>query len=113
MFNRVPKVDVPEAQQLLDGGAALLDVRGHDEWRAGHAPDAQHIPLDQLPARTGDVPAGRRIVAICRSGARSAQATKFLRQLGLDVVNLDGGMQAWARNGGVVVADDGGAGRVV
>lgn len=108
----VPTVDVRQAQQLLAGGAALLDVRRADEWRAGHVPEAMHIPLDQLPARSGEVPSDRRVVAICRSGARSGQATQFLTRAGLDVVNLAGGMQAWARTGGDVVTDDGGAGRV-
>ena len=108
----VPTVDVSEAQQLLAGGAALLDVRRADEWRAGHAPQALHIPLDQLRSRAGEVPSDRQVVAICRSGARSGRATHFLRNAGVDVVNLDGGMQAWARTGGDVVTDDGGAGRV-
>ncbi len=112
MFNRVPSVDVPQARQLLDDGAALLDVRRDDEWRSGHVPDARHIPLDQLPTRADELPTDRRVVAVCRSGARSARATQFLRQVGLDVVNLEGGMQAWARSGGTVVAHDGGAGRV-
>jgi rhodanese-related sulfurtransferase len=71
-----------------------------------------HIPLDQLPARAGELPTDRRVVAICRSGARSGQATMYLRRAGLEVVNLDGGMQAWARTGGDVVTDDGAAGRV-
>lgn len=108
----VPTVDVREAQELLADGAALLDVRRADEWRAGHAPGAVHIPLDQLPARTGEIPADRRVVAVCRSGARSGRATRFLQRAGLDVVNLAGGMQAWARTGGQVVTDDGGSGRV-
>ncbi len=112
MSNRVPTVDVREAGELLDDGATLLDVRRDDEWRAGHAPRALHIPLDQLRGRADEVPNDRRVVAICRSGARSAQATQFLRQLGLDVVNLSGGMQAWARAGADVVASDGTAGRV-
>lgn len=108
----VPTVDVSEAQQLLADGAALLDVRRADEWQAGHAPAAMHIPLDQLPARTGEVPADRRVVAVCRSGARSGRATQFLQRSGLDVVNLEGGMQAWARTGGAVVTDRGHPGRV-
>lgn len=108
----VPTVDVREAQQLLHDGAALIDVRRADEWRLGHAPEAVHIPLDQLPARTGEIPTDRRVVAVCRSGARSGQATRYLRRVGLDVVNLEGGMQAWARTGGAVVTDSGDTGRV-
>ena len=112
MFRRVPTVDIAEARRLLDDGAQLLDVRRDDEWRAGHAPEAQHIPLDQLRARSGEVPTDQQVVAVCRTGARSGQATQFLRGAGLDVVNLDGGMQAWAHTGGDVVRDDGGHGYV-
>lgn len=112
MSNRVPSVDVRAAQALLGEGAGLLDVRRDDEWRAGHAPQAVHMPLDQLRQRAGEVPTDRRVVAICRSGARSGRATQYLRSLGLDVVNLEGGMQAWARSGGDVVGVDGGRGYV-
>lgn len=112
MFRRVPSVDVTEARRLLDEGAVLLDVRREDEWRAGHVPVARHIPLDQLTHRSGEVPPDRPVVAVCRSGARSGQATQFLRRAGLDVVNLAGGMQAWARAGGDIVRDDGGHGYV-
>lgn len=112
MSGRVPSVDVGEARRLLDDGALLLDVRRDDEWRAGHAPDARHIPLDQLTVRAGEVPSDRPVVAVCRSGARSGRATRLLRGAGLDVVNLAGGMQAWARAGGDVVRDDSGHGYV-
>lgn len=112
MLNRVPTVDVAEAHERVAGGAMLLDVRRSDEWQAGHAPDATHIPLDALPDRTGDLPTDREVVAVCRSGARSGRATQYLRRLGLDVVNLGGGMQAWERAGGAVVREDGGRGYV-
>jgi rhodanese-related sulfurtransferase len=112
VLNRVPEVDVVQAQQLVADGAALLDVRRADEWQAGHAPHALHVPLDALQQRVDEVPTDRRVVAVCRSGARSAQATRFLRGQGIDAVNLDGGMQAWARSGGDVVGAGGGHGYV-
>jgi rhodanese-related sulfurtransferase len=112
MFNRTPQVDVGEAQQLLDGGATLVDVRRADEWEAGHSPDAVHIPLDQLPDRHDELAGAQQVVMICRSGSRSARATQWLRHQGHDAVNLVGGMQAWARAGSAVVRADGSVGRV-
>jgi rhodanese-related sulfurtransferase len=109
----VPEVGPVEARSLLDSGATLLDVREVDEWQAGHAPEAQFIPLGELPARTGELPGDRRIVAICRSGARSARATRFLRAEGFDVVNLTGGMRAWAASGLDVITDDATPGTVI
>lgn len=88
-------------------GALLLDVRRDDEWVAGHAPDAVHIPLDQLPARVDELPTDRPIAAVCHAGGRSARATAFLRGRGLDVTNYEGGMVAWARAGGPLVSEDG------
>jgi rhodanese-related sulfurtransferase len=109
----VPAVGPEEARALLDSGADLLDVREIDEWQAGHAPDAVFIPLGEVPSRTDELAADRRIVAICRSGSRSERATRFLRAQGFEVVNLTGGMRAWAAAGLDVVTDDGRPGTVI
>lgn len=87
------------AELVEHGEALLLDVREHDEWRAGHAPGAVHIPLGELAQRFAELPKGRRIVAVCRSGNRSALATESLLRAGLEVENLDGGMKAWQKAG--------------
>lgn len=42
-----------EAAVLRDGGAVLLDVRETDEWAAGHAPGAVHVPLAEVSAAAG------------------------------------------------------------
>src|SRR5262245_37126486 len=91
----VPEVDPLTASDLVGAGAFLLDVREPDEWQAGRAPDAVHIALGELVERVDEVPDDRRVVAICRSGARSAQATAWLNSNGHDTVNLAGGMRAW------------------
>jgi rhodanese-related sulfurtransferase len=109
----VPEVGAQEGRELVDAGALLLDVRELDEWQAGHAADAQFIPLGELEARAGELARDRRIVVICRSGARSARATMFLRGTGLEAANLAGGMRAWATAGLDVVTDDGAAGTVI
>lgn len=91
----------------------MLDVREDDEWQAGHAPEAVHIPLGQLSASMSQLPSGRAIVAICRSGARSGLATKALLEAGYNAVNLEGGMKGWAASGLPVTTDSGGAGAVI
>jgi rhodanese-related sulfurtransferase len=77
----------------------LLDVREDDEWAAGHAPGAVHVPLHDLPARLDAVPAGTRVAVVCRVGGRSAQATMWLRQQGYDAHNVAGGMYGWQAAG--------------
>src|SRR5437660_10797081 len=87
----VPEVGPGDGRALVDSGAVLLDVRESDEWQAGHAPEARFIPLGELAARTAELPRGRRIVAICRSGSRSERATRFLLAPGFDAVHVSGG----------------------
>ncbi len=107
------KVNAAEAAELVGEGAVLLDVREADEWGAGHAPQARHIPLGQLPGRERELPAGRPIVVVCRSGRRSAQAAGMLAGHGRQVSNLVGGMHAWTRASLPVVAKGGRPGRVI
>ena len=102
-----------EASDLKRGGAVLLDVREVDEWQAGHAPDARHVPLGDVASRLDSLPRDRRLVVIFRSGHRSSRATALLLDSGFDAVNLDGGMRAWAGAGLPLEAAGGRKGRVV
>src|SRR5438445_13418073 len=95
----VPEVGPDEASALVEAGAVLLDVRLPDEWEVGHAPQALHVPLAELGARYQSLAVDRRIVAVCRTGARSEKAAAALPGAGYDVVNLTGGMVATARSG--------------
>lgn len=113
LFPRRPKVGPQQAHDLLGQGAILLDIREDAEWQAGHAPKARHIPLSRLSARLRDLPPNRTVVTVCRSGARSARAAVLLARDGREVVNLAGGMHAWARAGLPVVASGGRPGRVI
>jgi len=89
-------------------GAYLLDVREPDEWAAGHAPGAHHLPMMEIPARMAEVPTDVEVVVVCRSGGRSGQVTSYLMGNGWDNVrNLDGGMQLWAASGREVVSENG------
>jgi len=105
-------VSAGQAAAMADEGAVILDVREPHEWQAGHAPKARHIPLGQLARRAGELPRGRAVVTVCRSGARSGRAAALLAREGLEVSNLTGGMHAWARAGLPVVARGGAPGHV-
>jgi rhodanese-related sulfurtransferase len=103
MTDGIPEIPAAAVPQ----GAWLLDVREDDEWAAGHAPDATHIPLGQLGARTGELPSDDEIYVICRSGARSGRATQALNGAGWRAVNVAGGMQDWAAAGRPMTTDSG------
>lgn len=106
------KVSAQQAAALLEQGAVLLDVRESHEWRAGHAPQARHVPLGELAQRLRELPTQRPVVTVCRSGSRSARAAVLLAREDRQVSNLAGGMRAWARAGLPVVAKGGGTGRI-
>lgn len=91
----------------LPADAVLVDVREPDEWAAGHAESARHVPLADVPARLGELPQGAPLYVICRSGARSARAVAWLQQQGLDAVNVSGGMRAWDAAGRPMVSEQG------
>ncbi|MGH3564797.1 MAG: rhodanese-like domain-containing protein [Pseudonocardia sp.] len=100
-MNAVPSVAVAE----LPADAVLLDVREIDEWTAGHAPGARHVPMSELTARIAEVPHANPLYVVCRSGARSARVVDYLTAQGYPAVNVEGGMQDWAGRGRAVVAD--------
>lgn len=87
----VPAIDV----DAVAPDAVILDVREPDEFAAGHIADAVHVPMGAIPERLPELPDDTRLVVVCRSGHRSARVTAYLREEGLDAVNLDGGMRAW------------------
>ncbi len=80
----------------------VLDVREANEFIGplGHIRGAVLIPLGALAGRAGELAHDRPIVAVCRAGSRSAQATVILREAGFaDVANLSGGMLRWRAEG--------------
>ncbi len=108
-MSAVPEVGVAE----LPADAVLIDVREDDEWQAGHAPVARHLPMSRLAERLADVPDADPLYVICRSGGRSARVVAFLNQQGRSSVNVAGGMQSWAAQGRPMVAEHGGSPDVV
>jgi rhodanese-related sulfurtransferase len=105
----VPEVSVAE----LPLDAPMLDVRESDEWAAGHAPGATHLPMSELTGRMDELPDANPLYVVCRSGGRSARVVAYLAGQGYPAVNVEGGMQAWARQGREVVADGGGEPKIV
>lgn len=99
-FSRIGVSEL-EAMRKANGNVYLLDVREPFELTAfGKVPGVVNIPLGQIQARGGELPADRErpIVAICQSGARSQQAAAFLAEMGYSsVYSLDGGTLGWAK----------------
>lgn len=90
----------------------IVDVREDDEWAAGRIDGALHIPLAQLPQRLDEFDQSRTLVTVCRAGGRSAKARALLTAAGMNVQDLQGGMQAWAAANLPITTPDGKPGHV-
>jgi rhodanese-related sulfurtransferase len=97
---QVPAAEVP-------GDAFLLDVREYDEWEAGHAPGAVHIPLGELGARYTELGQDRPLYVICRTGHRSGRAAYALAGAGWQASNVSDGMVGWQAAGRPMTSDAG------
>jgi len=100
-FAGVWEID-PHGLEETARSVQVLDVREPEEFTGplGHIKDAVLIPLGDLAERAGELSKDRPVVAVCRAGGRSAQATVILQQAGFkDVANLTGGMLRWRAEG--------------
>lgn len=94
-------ITVQELDQWLKDNSAqqplLLDVREPNEYAICHLEQAELMPMRTVPAHLDDLQQDAPIVCICHLGGRSAQVATFLEQHGFtNVINLTGGMHAWA-----------------
>lgn len=87
--------------KISAGDVTFLDVRHDDEFIAGHAHGAMHIPAEFLAQRVDELPDRDTPIAVtCRSGYRSVVAASVLKRAGFrNVADLAGGMTAWMRAG--------------
>lgn len=103
----VKEVEAQELKARIDAGEdiALIDIRSDAEVAQGILPGAEHMAMHLIPLRMHDLPKDKDVVLYCRSGARSYHACNFLGQQGIgNVINLRGGIIAWARQGLDIVA---------
>jgi rhodanese-related sulfurtransferase len=100
-FAGVWEID-PHGLEELPAPVQILDVRETAEFTGplGHIEGAVLIPLGELAGRLDELRRDRPVVAVCRAGSRSAQATAILQQAGFaEVANLNGGMLRWRAEG--------------
>jgi rhodanese-related sulfurtransferase len=98
----INEIDSASLQGRLAAGEdiQLVDIRTPAEVAQAAIPNAVHLPMHLLPVRLNELPRDKEVVLYCRSGARSYHACSYLTQQGFDnVLNLRGGIIAWARHG--------------
>lgn len=102
MIPQVRPSDFGDWLQAQSARPVLLDVR--EPWEVHTASvvaeevDLVAIPMQEIPARLGELPHDRPIAVLCHHGARSQRVAMFLAQQGYsDVANIAGGIEAWSR----------------
>lgn len=88
------RVSGEAARELVQAGAALIDVRTPGEFSMGHLPGARNLPLGELSRRMTELSKDQPVVVYCASGARSAMARRSLIRAGFDAHDL-GPQRAW------------------
>jgi adenylyltransferase/sulfurtransferase len=97
----VPDIGPQELKRRLDAGETLtvLDVREPWELALASLPGTLNIPLNEVPARLGEMDPHVELVVMCHGGVRSRRAAEFLSARGFThVANLAGGIDAWSRD---------------
>lgn len=91
------EITAKELEQKIKNGenVNIIDVREEEEIAFGKIPSARHIPLDKMPERYTELDKNQHYYMVCRSGARSSNASAFLEEKGYDVTNMAGGMMSW------------------
>jgi len=94
-------VNATEAVQMINQRqAVVVDVRGGDDYAAGHITHAKSVPLAELEQKASALPKNRPLVVVCEQGRHAAQAAAKLKAQGFEeVVVLDGGLRAWTQGG--------------
>jgi NADPH-dependent 2,4-dienoyl-CoA reductase/sulfur reductase-like enzyme/rhodanese-related sulfurtransferase len=86
-----------EVDQYLNLGYQVVDVRTATEFADGTLPSAINLPVDEIRERVSELP-GKKVLVTCQVGQRGHTATMYLKSLGYDAVNLDGGYLLWSNS---------------
>ncbi|MEM1427618.1 MAG: rhodanese-like domain-containing protein, partial [Cyanobacteria bacterium P01_H01_bin.130] len=106
----VPEMSVTELKKLLDSGAddfVLVDVRNPPEVEIAAIPGAILVPLPDIETGKGVEKVkeliasgnngGKKLIAHCKMGGRSAKALGILKDAGIEGTNVTGGIRAWSQ----------------
>ncbi len=75
-------------QECLVKGAKIIDVRSSSEYQSGHVKGSLNIPLNMIESHESELKKMKvKIIFCCASGNRSGQATKKMKEKGIDCIN--------------------------
>jgi len=100
-MSEVGELSPEELRRRLENGdpPLILDVREPEEVVLAAFPGATHIPMGEIAAQVSQLDPERETVVVCHHGIRSAHVAIHLARSGFTrVLNLSGGIDAWARD---------------
>ncbi|MGK0269641.1 MAG: rhodanese-related sulfurtransferase [Cocleimonas sp.] len=101
------EIDAAKLKEMIDeegDNLLLYDIRTPAEFQQGMIRGGILTPLNVVPTMMNDIPTDKKIVFYCRSGVRSAKACEYVNdQLGLNTINLAGGIISWNQSGNEVI----------
>lgn len=99
MNGPVPGIDIVEFERVLRSGVTLIDVREQDEYLEARVGGGLLMPLQTVADRLDEFPRDTPVYVICATGGRSHRAAAFLREQGVNAINVLGGTAAWQAAG--------------
>ncbi len=98
------RITPAEAYDMLRSAEAgdiqILDIQENGDYEACHLPGSRHIPFAWVTERIGELDMERPLLVVCAVGTRSTFAAEVACTLGNErVYNLEGGIEAWRREG--------------
>jgi rhodanese-related sulfurtransferase len=95
----MPEVSAAEAQQIVESGAQIIDVRTDVEFEVGHIPGARHVPVADVQRESSGLAKDQPVLLYCRSGNRSGPVADAFAASGWDAHSIEGGLIAWDEAG--------------
>ena len=98
-LQEMPPVEAARMLEEHSDTTVLLDVREPQELLSASVDGALHIPMAEIPGRLDEIDPDKTVICMCHLGGRSAYVGEFLLSQGYTrVINLTGGIDAWARD---------------
>lgn len=98
----VEQITTDDLHDRIESGEKpqIIDIRSEDEYEKGHIPDAENIPLDDLPLKIGEQDWDDDVVVVCKIGESSVQGVRLIKAYegvsdDAEVASMEGGMENW------------------
>src|SRR3569623_15776 len=98
VVHEITPTELKEHLAVAKPAPLLLDVREPHEWAICRIEGSRLLPMSQIPEARAELDPDQETIVICHHSARSARVAMYLQQIGFSkVINLEGGIDAWAR----------------